>query len=232
MFILVSPGSAADMIMKLIIFLLFSPTGKKVRSKPEIEKLLLQTDGEAKDLSKFDYRTGTFVERSTTKKRKKPSCNIDAYGKDLSDFSMASVPVRRPKILSNGSVTFSSCDLNTSVNGHITNGGAVGLVSPRQLYWEKRLQNMNGQNGLVDFDIFSDTNGEFQSLLHSIVRTLQMERDLANKRPLETLAGCNKVTKKPIRITKADIRKQEKEVIKARRELAKAITEYEVLKCS
>ena len=212
----------------------YSPTGKKVRSKPEIEKLLLQTDGEVMDLSKFDYRTGTFVERTTTKKRKKPSCNADADGKDLSDFSMAAVPVRKPKKVSNGSVTFISSDftsngLNVNLE-HVGNG--VGLVSPRQLYWERRLQNMNGQNGLVDYDIFSDTNGEFQALLHSIVKTLQMERDLVNKKPLEPLGIHKKLTKKPIKITKADIRKQEKEVIKARRELAKAITEYEVLKYS
>ena len=205
----------------------YSPTGKKVRSKPEIEKLLLQTDGELKDLSKFDYRTGTFVERTTTKKRKKPSYNTEGYGKDLSDFSMASVPVRKPKKLSSGSVTVISSDFTS--NG---DDGGVGLVSPRQLYWERRLQNMNGQNGLVDYDIFSDTNGEFQSLLHSIVKTLQMERDLVNKKPLEPLGTHKKLTKKPIKITKADIRKQEKEVIKARRELAKAITEYEALKYS
>ena len=215
-------------------FFIASPTGKKVRSKPEIEKLLLQTDGEVKDLSKFDYRTGTFVERTTTKKRKKPSYTIDAYGKDLSDFSMASVPVRKPKKISNGSATFISGDFTS--NGlnleHVTNGSGVGLVSPRQLYWERRLQNLNGQNGLVDNDIFSDTNGEFQSLLHSIVKTLQMERDLVNKKPFQPLGTQKKLTKKPIKITKADIRKQEKEVIKARRELAKAITEYEALKYS
>ncbi len=211
-----------------------SPTGKKVRSKPEIEKVLLQTDGEVKDMSKFDYRTGTFVERSTTRKRKKPACGMDAYG----DFSMVPVPVRQPKKLFNTSVTYISSDINTTVNGldlsfeHIPNGSGLGLVSPRQLYWERRLQDMNGKNGLVDFDIFSDTNGEFRSLLYSVVKTLQMERNLANKKTPESQGNHKTLTNKPIKITKADIRKQEKEVIKARRELAKAITEYEVLKYS
>ncbi|XP_028398921.1 methyl-CpG-binding domain protein 3-like [Dendronephthya gigantea] len=217
----------------------YSPTGKKVRSKPDMEKLLFQMDGGVeKDLSKFDYRTGTFVDRTTTRKRKKPICNIDAYGKDFCDYnSMASMPYREPKTIDNTSVTFVSKNPNPTVNGldsnlvHVSNGNEMGLVSPRQIYWERRLQNMNGKNGLVDFDIFSETNGEFCSLLHSIVMTLQIERDIANEKiPKGTHKG--QPLKKPIKITKADIRKQEKMVIKARRELAKAITEYEALKCS
>lgn len=80
---------------------------------------------------------------------------------------------------------------------------------------------------LTLFDIFSETNGEFQSLLHSIVKTLQAERQLANKKATTDSEGNHK-KKKPLKITKADIRKQEKQVIKARRELAKAIADYEV----
>ena len=198
--------------------------GKKVRSKPEIQKLL-QTQGDMRDLSKFDYRTGTFIERTMTRKRKNPTATVDVFGKDLASYSMASVPFRQPKKLSSGPVTFVSNCLNSHING-----SNVGLVSPRQIYWERRLQSMSGKNGLVDFDIFSATNGEFHSLLHSIVTTLQMERDLTNKKVSD--GNCTKLKKKPIKITKADIRKQEKQVIKARRELAKAMTEYETLKCS
>lgn len=193
------------------------------------------TNGEIKDLSKFDYRSGTFVERTTTRasrKRKQPTDSIDQYGMDLGDLSMSSAPLRQTKNLSNGLVTFMSNDLNGIHNGLSSNGKKVGLVPPRQLYWETRLQNMNGKNGLVDYDIFADVNGRFRSLLHSIVKTLQMERDLANKKPLDSEGNDKKLKKKPLKITKADIRKQEKQVIKARRELAKAITEYETLKYS
>ena len=203
-----------------------------------MQKHLFEMDGEERDLDKFDYRTGTFVDRTTTRKRKKPTCNVDAYEKDLLHYSsMASIPHREPKTIDNVPVTFVSENPNPIVNGlnlnlvHVPNGIEMGLVSPRQIYWERQLQNMNGKNGLVDFDVFSETNGEFCSLLHSIVMTLQMERDLANKKmPKGTQKG--QPLKKPIKITKADIRKQEKIVIKARQELAKAITEYEALKCS
>lgn len=235
---LLPPKNTPITKVAFLILLSTSPTGKKVRSKPDIEKMLFQTDGEVKDMSKFDYRTGAFVERTTTRKRKNPTSNTDAYGKDLADFSMASAPFRQPKKLFNGSVTVVSNDLNSSANGldltfkNVPNRSGMGLVSPRQIYWERRLQNMSGQNGLVDFDVCCDANGEFQSLLHSIVKTLQMERDLANKKPQELEGNHKKPTKKPIKITKADIRKQEKQVIKARRELAKAVAEYEVLKYS
>ena len=183
-------------------------------------------DGQVKDLSKFDYRTGLFVERNTTRKRKKPDHS-------LGDLSMASTPFS--KKIANGSVTLVSNNLNSSANGldlnleHVPNGASVGLVSPRQIYWERQLQNMNR---LDDFDIFSDTNGVFRSLLHSIVSTLEMERHLANKKTTDSEGNHKTQKKKPLKITKADIRKQEKQVIKARRELAKAIADYEVLKHS
>ena len=201
--------------------LFISPAGKKVRSKPELEKVL-EMNGQVKDLSKFDYRSGLFVERTTTRKRKKPDLTH-------ADLSMASTPFS--KKLSNGSVKFVSNNVNSTANGLdlnlelVPNGASIGLVSPRQIYWERQLQSMNSNN--VDFDIFSNTNGEFQSLLHSIVKTLQVERQLANKKTATDPEGNHK-KKKPLKITKADIRKQEKQVIKARRELAKAMADYEV----
>lgn len=188
-------------------------------------------NGQVKDLSKFDYRTGLFVERTTTRKRKKPDLT-------LGDLSMASTPFS--KKLSNGSVKFVSNNINSTANGldlnleHVPNGANIELVSPRQIYWERQLQSMNSNN--VDFiNIFSETNGEFQSLLHSIVKTLQAERQLANKKATTDSEGNHK-KKKPLKITKADIRKQEKQVIKARRELAIADSIYilrplRIMKC-
>lgn len=231
-------------------YLLNSPTGKKVRSKPELAQLLMKTSEEVIDLSNFDFRSGTFVEEGTsitrkaTKKRKHASTE-DAYSKDLFGISMACplVPARQSKKVSKEPVTVISNDNYSSCKGMLCNGTRgqnglkdEGIISPRQIFWEKRLQSMNcTKNSVEEFDIFSNTNGEFCSLLHSIVKTLQVERDLATKRTPFANGACSssnleRASKPLIRITKEDILRQEKQVVKARKELAKAITEYEAVK--
>ena len=226
-----------------------SPDGKKARSKPELAQLLLKTSGEVIDLTNFDFRSGVFVTgtpRRSARKRKQTGI-VDVYSKGLKGVSMVlpSVPSRQSKKVSKEPVTVVSKD-NSSANSkdRSINGTLVKqkeckddeVVSPRQIFWERRLQNINcSKNSLDDFDIFSNTNGEFRSLLHSIVKTLQIERDVANKRkPLGSVA-CSardeeQSSKTLIKITKEDILRQEKQVIKARKELAKAITEYEAIK--
>lgn len=227
-------------------YLLNSPTGKKVRSKPELAQWLLKTSGEVIDLSNFDFRSGTFVDGTSksTMKRKHTSTE-DAYSKDLFGVSMACplVPARQSKKVSREPVTVISNDNYSSCKGTLCNGTRgqnglkdEGVVSPRQIFWEKRLQSMNcTKNSVEEVDIFSNTNGEFCSLLHSIVKTLQVERDIRTKRTLfangaSSSSNLERASKPLIRITKEDILRQEKEVVKARKELAKAITEYEAVK--
>ena len=204
----------------------------------------METDGKGIDLTNFDFRSGTFLAEKpkSTKKRKQPN-QVDIYGKDLVGISMAypSAPARQSKKISKEPVTVVSKD-TPIVEEVLDYKGAHdrkdnGIVSPRQIFWEKRLQSINccTSNRVEDFDIFSNTNGEFCSLLHSIVKTLQMERDLASaKSPTGTTACLQKNGKSPsrtlIKITKADILRQEREVIKARKKLAKAIAEYEAVK--
>lgn len=228
----------------------YSPTGKKIRSKPELAQWLQRTSGEVIDLANFDFRSGKFVEgRSSTSKstnKRKYTSNEDAYSKDLFGITMVcpTFPARQSKKVSKEPVTVISSD-NSSVscknmlcNGTRGQNGLKdeGIVSPRQIFWEKRLQSMNcTKNGLDEIDIFSSTNGEFCSLLHSIVKTLQVERDMATKRAPLANGACSpsnleRSSKPMIRITKEDILRQEKQVVKARKELAKAITEYEAVK--
>lgn len=207
----------------LTCFAYYSPTGKKVRSKPEIEKLLLQSYGEIKDLSKFDYRHGTFVEKITTRKRKKPT-----FENEILECGMGA---ENDESTANGLVksNCNSCHANESDLNSFTNTTMVGLVSPRQLYWEKQLHILSSRNELMDFDAIAVNGSEFHSLLLSIVKTLKMSRGyMENSSPKVDGIHVNSNIK-TIKITKADIRKQEKQVIRARRELAKALTEYELL---
>jgi methyl-CpG-binding domain protein 2 len=116
----------------------YPPTGKKVRSKPELIKVL----GDTFDLSCFDYSSGT-MHSTLIKPRGKPRANKEKatseHRLDVSNrFSQTGSLV--PPIRQSASIFKQPV---TVVKGHeskVKNDfKQPGQEKPRQLFWEKRL---------------------------------------------------------------------------------------------
>ena len=229
---------------KCIFFISCSPDGKKVRSKPQLEKAL----GDEWDLTNFDFRTGSFTRRS---KRKQPSDL--SFSRDLGS-GILQAPLRQStKSFSKQPVTYypSMVDISKEKKQKLDNvGNKPNKDKPKQLFWEKRLQGLSATDS-KDCSVingFSLPDGfkligpriDEKSLIHSLVTNLhsntgvkgQDRSVIALEKHPEVWINAEQPLCAPFSITDADIKRQEDRVAQMRRQLSEALTDYETLKRS
>jgi len=118
-----------------IFVFLFSPDGKKCRSKPQLEKEL----GGGIDLTDFDFRSGTFCRKS------KRRTNQQSYSRDMNGTILPS-PVRQStKSFSKQPVSYYPSTEEPSPQKkrkmeNLCKNTKINKDKPKQLFWEKRLQ--------------------------------------------------------------------------------------------
>lgn len=222
----------------------YSPDGKKIRSKPQLEKHLPDLD-----LGNFDFRSGTYCRRSKRKQGEKEQ----SYGRDLNG-GIIPAPVRQSnKSLSKQSVTF----YPTMVPGPATSKDKRRKLDsvnaknekdkPKQLFWQKRLQGISvcsvDETALKCFRLPAQIKSvgpgiNQKGLIHSLVTNLYnnasvkgQDRSAASleKHP-EVWLNAEQPVCAPFAITDSDIKKQEEKVATLRRQLSEALAEYEHLK--
>lgn len=220
----------------------YSPDGKKIRSKPQLEKHLPDLD-----LGNFDFRSGTYCRRS---KRKHGEKELN-FGRDLNG-GIIPAPVRQSnKSLSKQSVTYYP---SMAVTGPKEKKLKLDTAStktdkdkPKQLFWQKRLQGIPvscmDETALKCFRLPAQIKSvgpgiNQKSLIHSLVTNLynnasvkgQDRSAIALEKHPEVWLNAEQPVCTPFVITEADIKKQEEKVTTLRRQLSEALVEYEHLK--
>ena len=114
-----------------LLFFPFSPNGKKFRSKPQLIRHL----GDSADLTTFDFRTGKVNSVLFRKNRMKAQPD---YGRGIRNDTTLVSPIRQTASIFKQPVTVirsQECKVRLEVkHGH--------QDKPRQLFWEKRLENL------------------------------------------------------------------------------------------
>ncbi|XP_068694285.1 methyl-CpG-binding domain protein 2-like [Montipora foliosa] len=220
----------------------YSPDGKKIRSKPQLEKHLPDLD-----LGNFDFRSGTYCRRSKRKQGEKEQ----SFGRDLNG-GIIPAPVRQlNKSLSKQSVTYypsmgqeAPKDKKRKLDAANTK---TEKEKPKQLFWQKRLQGIPvcsvDETTIKCFrlppQIKSVGPGINQkSLIHSLVTNLynnssvkgQDRSAISLEKHPEVWLNAEQPLCTPFAITDTDIKKQEEKVATLRRQLSEALAEYEHLK--
>ncbi|XP_033096430.1 methyl-CpG-binding domain protein 2-like [Anneissia japonica] len=113
----------------------YSPCGKKFRSKPQLARFL----GDSVDLSSFDFRTGKLLSAGIRKSKRLRNIHYD-YNKGTRHDSTLVLPIRQTASIFKQPVT--------TVRRHQSNKIKTDVKpdtkeSPKQLFWEKRLQGLN-----------------------------------------------------------------------------------------
>lgn len=226
----------------LDIFFPNSPDGKKIRSKPQLEKHLPDLD-----LGNFDFRTGTYCRRSKRKQGEKDQ----SFGRDLNG-GIIPAPVRQSsKSLSKQTVTYYPSMALAAPKEKKRKLDAANTKTdkekPKQLFWEKRLQGIPvsslDENLIKCFRLPSQIKSvgpgiNQKSLIHSLVTNLynsasvkgQDRSAIALEKHPEVWLNAEQPVCTPFVITEADIKKQEEKVSTLRRQLSEALVEYEHLK--
>lgn len=221
----------------------YSPDGKKIRSKPQLEKHLPDLD-----LGNFDFRSGTYCRRSKRRQGEKDQ----SFGRDLNG-GIIPAPVRQSnKSLSKQNVTYYPSMVvaapKEKKRKHDTAANAkTDKDKPKQLFWEKRLQGIPvssvDDSVLKCFRLPSQLKSvgpgiNQKSLIHSLVTNLynnasvkgQDRSAIALEKHPEVWLNAEQPMCTPFVITEADIKKQEEKVSTLRRQLSEALGEYEHLK--
>ena len=231
-----------DVFTFLFTFFVNSPDGKKIRSKPQLEKHLPDLD-----LGNFDFRSGTFCRRSKRKQGEKDQ----SFGRDLNG-GIIPAPVRQlTKSFSKEQVTYYPSMVLTTPKEKKRKQDAPNARTekdkPKQLFWEKRLQGISvsslDENVLRCFRLPTQIKSvgpgiSQKSLIHSLVTNLhnnasvkgQDRSAIALDKHPEVWLNAEQPLCTPFIITEADVKKQEEKVSTLRRQLSEALVEYEHLK--
>jgi len=123
------------------------PVGKKVRSKPELIKVL----GDTVDLSNFDYSTGT-MNPSLIKPRgrapKAPKEKVDR--EDVLKANRTQTANLVPPIRQTASIFKQPVTVFKVHESKVKNDKTPGAEKPRQLFWEKRLNGLGARSSECD----------------------------------------------------------------------------------
>uniref|UniRef100_A0A0P5WTF2 Methyl-CpG-binding domain protein n=1 Tax=Daphnia magna TaxID=35525 RepID=A0A0P5WTF2_9CRUS len=208
----------------------YSPNGKKFRSKPQLVRHL----GDAVDLTTFDYKTGKINAILLRKNRKKAQPDLArGFRNDLSVIP----PIRQTASIFKQPVTIVKSQ-ECKVRHELKHGRQE---KPRQLFWEKRLENLKFLNSgseensrlppsikPIGPNVNSDT--ALQSLvssLHTVIQGVSITGQTGSKSALEKNAGVFLNPDQPLVqglvISESDIRKQEERVLSARVKLQEAL---------
>jgi len=214
----------------------YSPSGKKVRNKQELNKIL----GDKYELDNFDFQTGTVVHR--TFNPKKTFSQYDFIKNNKSDSSLLP-PVRQTASIFKQPVTI----LNqhpSQPKSDTRHPGPPG-DKPRQLFWERRLAGIaafcpNDENFKLSLPSSIKSAGfcsgiEENILLASISTALHMSSSpvigqVGKPEVIETNPGVfinpKQPLMEPLQVSQDDISAQEERVSVARQKLADAMEEF------
>jgi len=211
----------------------FSPDGKKIRSKPELVRLL----GTNYDLSCFDFRTGKLVQSSIRKSRRLRGTAYD-YAKGIRHDANLVLPIRQTASIFKQPVTVVRTRPGGKTRSELKHGPQE---QPKQLFWEKRLQGLNAcditEEVFKTLDLPRNIQGagpslSTENLLQSIAAALHL-----NSQPLTGQTGSRtSLHKNPcvhinsdqplvqsLSISDEDIKRQEQKVQDARKKLEQAM---------
>lgn len=222
-----------------------SPSGKKIRSKPELLKIL----GEHYDLATFDYHSGKINPAMATTNGKsssgggggaKPKSNGTKtqydFTRSLRNDASLVPPIRQTASIFKQPVTV----YKTSADNKIVEKKSTTTEKPRQLYWEKRLTGLSPSYTDETFEPF-ELPKNFKPIgpgvlddiaLASITTSLHMnsgaivgQKNAKYKPDADPALYIN--PEQPLiaatSISQDDIEKQEARVLETRMKLAKAI---------
>jgi len=193
-----------------------APNGKKFRTKPELSRYL----GDKVDLSNFDFRTGKTTVTSLRKRvRHDVSLNL---------------PIRQTASIFKQPVTMVRSHGKSRVKAELKHGPQE---QPKQLFWEKRLQNLRScdQSGdeMIAMELPRMMQGvgpemTTENLLHSIATALHVNQapvmgQTASRASLQKNPGVHVNPEQPLIqsliVSEDEIRKQEARVRTARKRL-------------
>nr|XP_002132141.1 methyl-CpG-binding domain protein 2 [Ciona intestinalis] len=204
-----------------------SPTGKKVRSKPELIRVL----GSSVDLTCFDYRLGRFMSEKVKSSRRQKQ--YDKSGRLDLDTSL---PARQTASIFKQSVT-KVC--NHKVNPMKSEQARGNSKAPQQLFKEKRLTGLSASDIAETVIETLELPKALQAIgpcptAEELLRRIAIQLHDGN----HTIVGQNSTsvlkdpcvllnTQQPLcksfMVTEEDIRKQENRVIVARERLEQAL---------
>lgn len=201
-----------------------SPDGKKIRSKPQLARAL----GESFDLSAFDYRTGRIVSNPLRKRMRH-------------DAALA-LPIRQTASIFKQPVTVKRNKTRSKTRSDLKHGVQE---PPKQLFWEKRLQNLHAcdtdEEALNCMTLPRNIQGvgpnlSDENLLQSIAAALHVSShsvtgQTGSKSLIQKNAAVHINADQPliqsILINDDDIRRQEQRVLEARRVLRLVLKQQE-----
>ena len=115
----------------------YNPAGRKIRSKAELTKEL----GETWDLTNFDFMSGKIVTSLIKGSRRKDSKSSNKNAKAapvISDLNSLVPPIRQTASIFKQPVT-----VMKTHKGDVRKNLKTDKEKPRQLFWEKRLNNIS-----------------------------------------------------------------------------------------
>lgn len=211
----------------------YSPTGVKVRSKPELIKLL----GDQFDLSMFDFKAGKFSSGLIQKQPKQKKPDPQFAPAKRSEASLVP-PIRQTASIFKQPVTLFKTH-EAKVRSDLKN--VAGKEKPSQLLWEKRFAGISANCRGMDRDAAMTLPDMIQSvglgvdgkiLLTSISTALHMASEpvYGQTGKLEIIEKDPGVFLNPgqplmvkVTVNEDDINKQEEKVKRARQRLAEAM---------
>lgn len=199
-------------------------------------------------MSNFEFRSGTFTRRSKRKANQNGSSEL-LYSRDFGSNVLPQPERQSTKSFAKQPVTYFTSRSESDPKRPKTDSNArVEKDKPTQIFWQKRLQNLQVTDGKDDIVIgdFTLPDGikkvgpgiDSKSLIHSIVTTLQQKGSVkgqnmslvALEKHPEVWLNAEQPPCAPFVISESDIKKQEEKVQKLRRRLAEALVDYENLK--
>jgi len=219
----------------------YSPSGKKVRNKQELNKIL----GDKYELDNFDFQTGTVVHKAFNPK--KTFSQYDFIKNNKSDSSLLP-PIRQTASIFKQPVTVLSKHPSQAKHAEAKPAmhppGPPG-DKPRQLFWERRLTGIaaycpSDENFKLSLPSSIKSAGFCEGmdeniLLASISTALHMSSSpiigqVAQREVIETNPGLYINPKQPLmeslEVCQDDISAQEERVSVARQKLAEAMEDF------
>ncbi|KAI8774453.1 methyl-CpG-binding domain protein 2 [Biomphalaria glabrata] len=215
----------------------FTPDGKKIRSKPQLARIL----GETFDLSAFDFRTGRTVYSACRKSKRQKGSSYDFARGVRHDASLV-LPIRQTASIFKQPVTVVRNRTESKSKAELKHGIQE---QPKQIFWEKRLQGLRACDSSEEVIPTMELPKQVQSVgpelstenvLQSISAALHINTGPvvgqgATKQVIMKNPSINMDTQQPhiqqLMVSSDDIHRQEQRVQLARRRLQDLIQSLE-----
>jgi methyl-CpG-binding domain protein 2 len=215
----------------------FAPDGKKIRSKPQLARIL----GETFDMSAFDFRTGRTVFSACRKSKRQKGSSYDFARGVRHDASLV-LPIRQTASIFKQPVTVVRYREESTSKAELKHGIQD---QPKQVFWEKRLQGLHACDSSEEVIPSMDLPKQMQSvgpelsaenILQSISAALHVNTGPvvgqgASKQAIMKNPAIIMDTQQPhiqqVLISSEDINKQEQKVQLARKRLQDLIQALE-----